>query len=169
MNFEEIAKKIYDHRIIGLGEATHGQLKINVFRNRLIKILVKKYNFRVIALEEEYSCAKNIDKYVKSGVNDIISNITAFPFYTESFIRLLRWLKMYNKKNKNCVSIIGFDCQETCSEYNSESRMDKYVNSIVEKFKEDSKIRDELMFLIFMKQFRKKNKYVIIGHNQVVA
>lgn len=37
MNISKLAKSIKNYKIIGIGESTHGQLKLNEFRNNLVK------------------------------------------------------------------------------------------------------------------------------------
>lgn len=94
MNIAKLAKEISNKSIIGIGEATHGQLKLNQFRNKLVKQLITKYNFTVIVLEEQYSCAKIANKYIKNKSKD--HGIDAFPFRNKTFVQLLNWLKRYN-------------------------------------------------------------------------
>ena len=173
MNISKLADKIKDYKIIGLGEATHGQLKLNEFRNKLIKYLVKKYNFRVIVLEEQYSCSKILDKYIKDKNISYLDGIDAFPFLSKTFVNLLNWLKSYNKKNKNKVSIIGIDCNDECPKYNSKSITNKYVIKLIKAYNKIPysegikriNFRDKCMYKIFMKQYNEKYKYLILSHN----
>tara|TARA_Y100000590_G_scaffold470096_1_gene661944 strand:- start:1317 stop:2162 length:846 start_codon:yes stop_codon:yes gene_type:complete len=155
------------HKIIGLGEATHGQLKINKWRVKIFKTLVLKYCFTILVLEEEYSCSKILDRYIKNKTNSYIDGISSFGFLNTTFINLLKWMRKFNMKNNNKLSIIGIDCQEICSEYISNSNTTKYVTNLVKKYnkKREMSIRDKYMYKIFMKQFNKQKKYVIFGHN----
>jgi len=171
MNITKLGEKIREKKIIGIGEATHGQLKINEFRNRLIKELITKYNFSVIAIEDEYSCVKRIDKYIKNRSENFRDGLKGFPFLNKTFIRLIEWIREYNKENDNKVSIIGFDCQETCLKV--ESKLDRRVDILVKKldkigYRDSIKrinFRDKCMFEIFMSQYDEKKKYIVIGHN----
>jgi len=173
MNISKFSESIKNYKIIGLGEATHGQLKLNQFRNKLVKELIKKYNFKVIVLEEQYSCAKIIDKYIKNKNANYLDGLDAFPFLSYTFISLLKWLKNYNIKNNNKISIIGIDCQDICPKYKSKSKINDYVNTLIQKlnkipYSNNQKrlnFRDKCMYEIFMKQYNKNNKYLIFGHN----
>ena len=175
MNISALAREIQDHQIIGLCEATHGQLKLNLFRNRLVKQLITTHNFTVIVLEEQYSCAKIIDKYIKNSNNiSYLDGLDAFPFLSKTFVDLLKWLKLYKNKNKNKISIIGIDCQDYCPKYKSNSKVTKYVNNLMVKYNiyagestdpyGKHNFRDKSMYKIFMRQYNNRNKYLIFGH-----
>lgn len=173
MNISNLEDNIKDYKIVGIGEATHGQLKLNEFRNKLVKKLIIKHNFSVIAIEDQYSCIKLIDKYIKNKKINYMDGLSAFPFLSKSFISLLNWLKKYNIKNYNKISIIGFDCQDKCPKYKSNSKIDKYIDTMIEKlnnipyseYEKRLNFRDKCMFDIFMNQFDNKKKYIIFGHN----
>jgi erythromycin esterase-like protein len=151
-------------RIIGLGEATHGQLKINKWRSKMIKKLIEKDNFNVIVLEEQYSCVKILDKYIKNRIEEYRGGIGSFQFMSTTFIKLLKWLRKYNIKTNNKISMIGIDCQYWCSKYKSESKISKYVKRKIKNNKKKNE-RDKNMYDIFMKQHRESKKYIILAHN----
>ena len=60
-----IAKNV---KIIGMAEATHGQEKITKFRIKVFKKLVKKCNYSVFVLEDQYSCCEQINQYIQTGI-----------------------------------------------------------------------------------------------------
>ena len=173
MDISKLAKKIKNYKIIGIGEATHGQLKLNEFRNKLVKKMITKYNFRVIVIEDQYSCIKIINKYIKNKDVNYLDGLDAFPFLSKTFVSLLKWLRNYNIKNNNKISIIGIDCQYTCPKYKSNSNINKYVNTLVKKLNKipysnslkELNFRDKCMYEIFMKQYNKNKKYLIFSHN----
>lgn len=173
MDISKLAKSIKNYKIIGIGESTHGQLKLNEFRNKLVKKMITNYNFRVIVIEEQYSCVKIIDKYIKNKDVNFLDGLDAFPFLSKTFVSLLKWLKNYNSKNNNKVSIIGIDCQNICPKYKSKSKYNLYVNTLIEKlnkipYSEHLKragFRDKCMYEIFINQYNKNYKYLIFGHN----
>ena len=173
MDISKLAENIKSYKIIGIGEATHGQLKLNEFRNKLVKKMVTKYNFRVIVIEDQYSCVKIIDKYIKNKDVIYLDGLDAFPFQSKTFVSLLKWLRNYNIKNNNKISIIGIDCQYTCPKYKSKSEINKYVNTLIKKLNKipysnslkSLNFRDKCMYEIFMKQYNKNKKYLIFAHN----
>lgn len=154
-------------KIIGVGEATHGQLKLNMWRIKLFKMLVNKYNFNVLVLEEQYSCAKILDMYVKNKINDYMFGIDAFPFLNTTFVKLLKWMRNYNKKNNNKLSVIGIDCSAECNKYNTTSKITQHIKKIIIKYNKNptQHNRDKFMFNIFMKQYDVNKKYIIFAHN----
>lgn len=135
--------------------------------------MITNYNFRVIVIEEQYSCVKIIDKYIKSKDVNFLDGLDAFPFLSKTFVSLLKWLKNYNSKNNNKVSIIGIDCQNICPKYKSKSKYNLYVNTLIEKlnkipYSEHLKradFRDKCMYEIFINQYNKNYKYLIFWHN----
>jgi len=173
MKVSELLNTLSNHKIVGLAESTHGQLKLNKFRSKLIKKLITNHHFRVIVLEEQYSCCKILDKYIKGNKIDVKDGLEAFPFTNTTFLYLLKWLKSYNKKNKNIISIIGIDCQYSCSKYKSTSKLNKIINNFADTYDKlpysdnvkKSNYRDRCMYKIFLEQYNDKYKYIILGHN----
>ncbi|MCD8413682.1 erythromycin esterase family protein [Tenacibaculum finnmarkense] len=101
-------------RIIGLGEATHGTKEVYEYKAEIIKSLIKNNGVRKIALEARYANVKNLNTYVLSGkgnLKKVISEIGFWLYNTVEFKDLLIWLKEYNKKTNDKVSIIGIDSQ----------------------------------------------------------
>ena len=135
--------------------------------------MITKYNFRVIIIEDQYSCIKIIDKYIKNKDVNYLDGLDAFPFLSKTFVSLLKWLRNYNIKNNNKISIIGIDCQHTCPKYKSKSEINKYVNTLIKKLNkipysnplDRANFRDKCMYEIFMKQYNKNKKYLIFAHN----
>lgn len=162
---------VNDHDIVAIGEATHGQLKLNKFRNTMTKIMITKCGFNVVVIEEQYSCAQILDGYIKNDDVDISNGLDAFPYLNTEFVALLEFLKRYNVKHNNCVSILGIDCQHVCPIYDSNSEMNTYVNRVIEKYdeltdtKDKANYRDKCMFDIFMRLYDREKKYVIFAHN----
>ena len=173
MNISKLAYQIKDYKIIGLGEATHGQLKLNEFRNKLVKKLITKYNFNVLVLEDDYSCCKILNKYIKNKDVNYLDISINFGFKNKTFFKVLEWIKKYNIKNNNKISIIGIDIQVSCPKYKSKSQLNNYVNTLIEKYDtipysnniKRLNFRDKSMFEVFMKQYNKNKKYLIFGHN----
>lgn len=101
-------------RVIGLGEATHGTKEIYEYKAEIIKSLIKNNGVRKIALEARYANAESLNTYVLTGKGNLKKAISETGFWlynTVEFKNLLIWLKKYNKKTKDKISIIGIDSQ----------------------------------------------------------
>lgn len=101
-------------KVIGLGEATHGTKEIYEYKAAIIKTLIINNKVRKIALEARYANCENLNTYVLTGKGNLEKIIAESGFWlynTIEFKNLLIWLKDYNKKTNNKVSITGIDSQ----------------------------------------------------------
>lgn len=159
----KIAKKV---NIIGAGEATHGQKKITEFRIKLFKELVKKCNYTVFVLEEQYSCCELINQYIQTGKGNpknILKQLM-FPWQNNYILNLIIWMRKYSKKYKIELNFKGIDFQFKCENYKGSTKIDKFVNNLVCKYNKISKKRDYYMFKIFMKFYDPSKKYFLYAH-----
>lgn len=162
---QRIINYIKDYQIVGLGEATHGQLKITLLRIKIFKILCQKYGFNVFVLEEQYSCCNLLDKYIKGTINTNLHELMSklmIIYRTKEMYNLIQFMKKYNMLHTNKLSILGVDIQHQC--YKPITNIDKYVDSLNKKFYKNKKMRDPYMFRVFDKCYRNTNKYVLYGH-----
>ncbi len=87
-------------RVIGIGEPVHGGHEPLVQRNRLIKYLVARRGFAIVALESGLAQGRRIDAWVQGGPGDIIAiarDGLSWQFgYLQANIDLLRWLRGWN-------------------------------------------------------------------------
>ena len=58
--FPMLPQKALSADILGLGEATHGNLLINAWRVLTIKYLIKKHGFRVLAPEDDVEYVERV-------------------------------------------------------------------------------------------------------------
>ncbi len=101
-------------RVIGLGEATHGTKEVYEYKIEIIKSLIKNNGARKIALETRYTNSENLNTYVLTGkgsLKKVMSELDFWLYNTIEFKDFLKWLKKYNKKTNDKVSIIGIDSQ----------------------------------------------------------
>lgn len=116
-----------DVKIVGLGEASHGNVEFQELKLTVLKNLVEKEHVRAFALETDFSEGLLINDYIHSGnghVTDIVNNL-AFPIYrTKQIQNLIEWMRKYNqgKPASEQLSFYGFDMQ------NPEKGIDLVVN-----------------------------------------
>lgn len=109
-----LASWIGDASIVGLGEATHGTAEFFRLKHRLIKLLVSKLDFSVVAFECGAVEARLVDAYVKTGVGDpvaLVRKLGTDPFKTEEVVAFVRWMRAHNADRRNVkkLSFVGFD------------------------------------------------------------
>lgn len=73
LNFKEELKEILtatvNAKIVGMGQATHGQDMINKYTANILKELIKNQNVTVFVLEDQYSCCCLINNFIRSNDN----------------------------------------------------------------------------------------------------
>ncbi len=84
-------------RVIGVGEATHGDHQDQAFKAELIKALVRSGRVQVLALECNRSAGELFDAYVREGRGDPVELIRSRAFFRiwkdDEFAGLILWLR----------------------------------------------------------------------------
>lgn len=131
-----------DVKLIGLGEATHGNVEFQEMKLSGLKTLVKKENVRAFALEIDFSEGMTLNNYIRTGdgnARDLVNSLSFDIYHTEQMISLVEWMRDYNagKSPNQQLAFYGFDMQ------NPEQAIDLISNYIdahqlqdVEKTKE---------------------------------
>ena len=86
-------------RVIGLGEATHGNIEFQQLKLEVFKIMVEKYGVRAFALEGDYGGCEVVNRYIDggSGTAQKAAAAIGFPIYqTEQMEQLISWMREYN-------------------------------------------------------------------------
>lgn len=112
--FQDLAQwQKYD--IVALGEATHGTKEFCELKQRIFRLLVENYGFKVLAYEYNFRKSLKINDFVLEGKGNIDSILQ-----NESWIQnnaevkdLILWMRDFNKDkpNQNKVHFIGIDNQ----------------------------------------------------------
>ncbi len=149
-NLEQISDFIINQnsklRIIGLGEATHGTSEIYSYKSDIIKSLIKNNNVTKIALEAYYTNTEDLNTYIlkgKGNLKKILANLGFWPYYTIEFKELVIWLKDYNKKTNNKITIIGVDSQPDAGRnalktLTERTKRNTHISTILKELKKDS-------------------------------
>ena len=103
-------------RIIGLGEATHGNAEFQQLKLDVFKLMVEKYGVRAFALEGDYGGCEVVNRYIHGGAGTAQEAAAAigFPIYrTEQMAQLIDWMRNYNTtaKEGEDLRFYGFDMQ----------------------------------------------------------
>lgn len=105
--------------IVGLGEASHGnvefqELKLTVFQN-----LVENNGFRAFGLELDYGEGLLLNDYIQGGegtAEDILSRSSFMIYHTQQLADLIDWMRAYNQNvaEDDRLRFYGFDMQNGC-------------------------------------------------------
>lgn len=147
-NLEQVSNFISNQnskvRIIGLGEATHGTREIYNYKTEIIKSLIKNNNVKKIALEAYYTNAEDLNTYIlkgKGNLKKILANLGFWPYYTTEFKELIIWLKDYNKKTSNKITITGVDSQPGGNAFKmltERTKRNTHISKLLKELKKDS-------------------------------
>ena len=103
-------------RVIGLGEATHGNVEFQQLKLDVFKLMVEKYGVRAFALEGDYGGCEAVNRYIHggSGTAQEAAAAIGFPIYrTKEMAQLIDWMRNYNAtaKEGEDLRFYGFDMQ----------------------------------------------------------
>lgn len=117
-------------QIIGLGEATHGNVEFQQLKKDVFKALIKNENVHVFILEGDFGGAQQINDFILNGKGTAKEAIDALDYgiyKTEQMIELVEWMHDYNATaNENeKVYFYGNDMQRY--DYNKKGLLDFYA------------------------------------------
>ena len=118
---EDVARRIEDltiHenvKVIGLGEASHGNAEFQELKLEVLKVLADKYNVDCFAMEMDYGEGVIINDYINGhsgmSIDEVMSSINFTIYKTEDIRDLIEWMKDYNRSYRDKLSFYGFDLQ----------------------------------------------------------
>lgn len=111
---DELVNK--DVKIIGLGEAAHGNKEFQELKLDVFKTLIRDNGVGAIAFEMDYGEGVLINDYIHGNLNmdseELFSHISFELYHTEDMKNLIEWMKKYNAESKDGqLNFYGFDIQ----------------------------------------------------------
>lgn len=104
-----------DIKVVGLGEATHGNSDFQDLKLEVLKTLVEKNNLKSFAIEADFGEGMIINNYIHGNKRaENISSVFSFDIYhTKNMNDLINYMFDYNQKVKteDKLSFYGFDMQ----------------------------------------------------------
>lgn len=103
-------------QIIGLGEATHGNVELQTIKKEVFQTLIEKGECRVFALEGDFGGCLKVNEYIHGGdgtAEDAAAEIGFGLYRTEEMADFIEWLRTYNASvpAEEQASFYGFDMQ----------------------------------------------------------
>jgi erythromycin esterase len=115
LELEPLREAIGSARVVGLGESRHDTREQLLLKGLLVRHLVEDFGFRALVLEESFSHAQALDRYVTSGEGDprvILNQLAGWYLWdTEEMLALFEWIRRYNqlRPTDGRVRIFGTD------------------------------------------------------------
>ena len=104
-------------RVIGLGEATHGQHEAFDLKRRMTLSLIRHHGIRVVAYESSAARARRLDEWIQGGSGEVAAVMSGFGMLiwsVEENAALLRDLRDWNARAapSDRVRLVGVDAQD---------------------------------------------------------
>lgn len=117
LDASRMATTLAGARVVGLGEATHGQHEAFDLKRRLTMELIRAHGFRTVAYEASASMARACDDYIQGRTHDRQAAMNGFGmliWMVEENAALLDDLRAWNTGAApgDRVRFIGFDAQD---------------------------------------------------------
>lgn len=114
--YKDFVESIDSVRVIGLGEATHGQRECFAFKRHLTMYLIQSHNFRLVAYEANATRARVLNDYVHGRTDDLDAAMNGFGMMIWMIGEnraLLEDLRSWNQTADldDRVDIVGIDVQ----------------------------------------------------------
>ncbi len=113
-DLEPFVRSFGDATVVGLGEATHGTAEFFRLKHRLVRLMVTKLDFSVVAFECGAVEARAVNAYVQKGVGDpveVVRKLGTDPYATEEIVAFVRWMRAHNadRRHTKKLTFAGFD------------------------------------------------------------
>ena len=109
-------------RVIGLGEATHGNAEFQELKLDVLKVLAEQYGADCFAMEMDYGEGVIINDYINGhsdmSIDEVMNHISFTIYRTEDIRNLIEWMKGYNRTHSDNLSFYGFDLQNPDTDLN---------------------------------------------------
>lgn len=103
-----LLERLASARLVGLGEATHGDHESFAFKCRLIQALVRQHGCNLVIFERNVAEMDVYDRYVTGATDALPMGEELYPWRTEEVRDLFRWLRDWNGRG-GTVRLAGMD------------------------------------------------------------
>ncbi|QEY22945.1 erythromycin esterase family protein [Psychrobacillus sp. AK 1817] len=86
-------------KLIGLGEATHGNIEFQKLKKDVFEVLIKNENVRVFVLEGDFGGGQQINQFILNGngtAEEAVNTLDYSIYKTEQMVNLVQWMHDYN-------------------------------------------------------------------------
>ncbi|WP_342567616.1 erythromycin esterase family protein [Psychrobacillus sp. FSL K6-4046] len=86
-------------KVIGLGEATHGNVEFQELKKDVFESLIKQENVRVFVIEGDFGGGQQINDFILNGTGtaeEAVNTLDYAIYKTEQMVNLVQWMHDYN-------------------------------------------------------------------------
>ena len=103
-------------KVVGLGEASHGNREFQELKFEVFKALVKNNGCKVFAIEGDFGGSAKVNQYIHHGdgtAKEAVAEIGFMIYRTQEMADLVQWMHDYNEtcKKGEDLRFYGFDMQ----------------------------------------------------------
>lgn len=103
-------------KIIGLGEATHGNVEFQQLKKDVFKAVLENNGCRVFAIEGDFGGAYRVNEYISGGegtAKNAVKQLGFAIYRTKEMEQLVQWMHDYNEQvsENEKIKFYGFDMQ----------------------------------------------------------
>ena len=101
-------------KIVGLGEATHGNAEFQNLKQEVFEALVKNNGCQIFAIEGDFGGALKVNEYIQGGKGTAAEAVAEMDFAiyrTKQMEELVSWMRKYNETATKKLKFYGFDMQ----------------------------------------------------------
>lgn len=118
-----------DVKVIGLGEATHGNVELQELKKEVFEALIKNENVRVFVLEGDFGGGQQINDFILygNGTAEKAVNALDYSIYkTQQMIDFVQWMYDYNSTVREDEKIYFYGNDMQRYDYNKKGLLDYY-------------------------------------------
>lgn len=116
-------------QVIGLGEATHGNIEFQKLKKDVFQALMKHVNVRVFVLEGDFGGGQQINDFILNGngsAKDAVEALDYGIYRTKEMIDLIQWMHDYNETADEDEKIYFYGNDMQRYDYNKAGLLDYY-------------------------------------------
>lgn len=125
-DLQQLSEKIGSHRIVQLGESTHGSKQMNQVKTRLIKYLHQYHDFNVISFESSaFSCNMQLEKNENIDAESLTKSCVYGIWRTKEVKELFAYI-LQTQSTDRPLHLSGFDIKFSSNSDNKENLIEFY-------------------------------------------
>ena len=118
-----------DVKIIGFGEATHGNIELQNLKKDVFEALIKNEHVRVFVIEGDFGGGQEINQFIINGKGSAKEAVNALDYSiykTEQMMHLVQWMHDYNAMASGDEKIFFYGNDMQRYDYSRKGLLDYY-------------------------------------------
>lgn len=118
-----------DVKIIGFGEATHGNIELQNLKKDVFEALIKNEHVRVFVIEGDFGGGQEINQFILNGKDSAKEAVNALDYSiykTEQMMDFVKWMRDYNATASDNEKIFFYGNDMQRYDYSKKGLLDYY-------------------------------------------